>query len=157
MGVPRSQWKWFGDAGHFICGRWCRFHLCTEIGKYLVSTVGAYVHPSKSKGGEMAESKWLAENWPGEDIGCGRKYETMVFEISGERCTYLPCNCGMPQVVSTEIDFRGYNSPGHAAAGHMELCEKWAAMQASEGEVLHNSETLPADPLKGVEHPQLGS
>lgn len=160
MGVPANQWRWFGDVGHFICGRWCRFHLCTEVGKYLVSTVGAYVHPSKSKGNEHAESKWLAENWPGEDVGCGRKYETMVFEIIGDRCADVSCGCGMPQVDFSGLDFRGYNRAGDAASGHMELCEKWAAVQSSVSDVSHNSEVLVSDPhniLKGVEHPQHGS
>jgi len=38
--IPESKWKWFGDAGHFICSQWCQFHLCTLVGKYLISTVG---------------------------------------------------------------------------------------------------------------------
>ena len=32
--------KWFGSPGHFICSFDCRFHLCTQVGDYLVSTVG---------------------------------------------------------------------------------------------------------------------
>ena len=35
-----SKWKWFGHAGHFICGTHCRFHPPTQVGKYLISTVG---------------------------------------------------------------------------------------------------------------------
>jgi hypothetical protein len=39
----RVPLRWFGHAGHFICAEWCRFHLCTQVGPYLISTVGEYV------------------------------------------------------------------------------------------------------------------
>lgn len=131
--IPHSEWKWFGDPGHFICGRWCRFHLCTLIGKYLVSTVGAYVHPARSGGKEKIEAEWLKDNWPGEDIGFGRKYETMVF-LAGEPCSQEGCNCGLPQISGGELDLRGANTPGEATAYHMELCAEVAteAFQARQ-------------------------
>lgn len=123
--IPQSDWQWFGDPGHFLCARWCRYHLCTLIGKYLVSSVGAYVHPCHSGGREATEAKWLADNWPGEDIGNGRKYETMVF-LAGERCTAEGCDCGLPQITGSEILSAGYNTPGDANAGHLELCNRVA-------------------------------
>ena len=43
--IPVSDWIWFGTPGHFICANYCRFHLCTRVGDYLVSTVGEYVPP----------------------------------------------------------------------------------------------------------------
>lgn len=123
---PRSEWKWFGSVGHFICGRWCRFHLATQVGIWFISTVGEYVHPRHSEGSERKESEWLKENWPGEDIGCDRKYETMVF-TAGLPCTREGCNCGMPLPDDyTEIDANGYNTAGDATAGHMKMCEKYA-------------------------------
>lgn len=46
--INANEWEWFGNAAHFICGRWCRFHLATKVGKYLISTVGEYVSPRNS-------------------------------------------------------------------------------------------------------------
>ena len=47
--IPKEDWKWFGSPGHYICSRWCRFHLCTLVGQYIVSTIGEYVHPSQER------------------------------------------------------------------------------------------------------------
>lgn len=124
--IPKDQWKWFGHAAHFICGRWCRFHLATRVGKYLVSTVGMLVHPRHSGGSEAAEYKWLVEHPNGEEIGCDRFYETMVFD-AGEPCAIKECTCGLPSIGSDGLDFLGYKTAGEAAKGHYELCRKWAA------------------------------
>ncbi len=126
--IPQSEWEWFGTPGHFICGHWCRFHLCTKVGGWLISTVGAYVHPGYGGGTEIREREWLNENWPGEDIGVNRKYETMVFRC-GERCVVKKCGCNMPEIVGSEEDSRGYNVAGEAAVGHLELCLKYAAVE----------------------------
>ncbi len=88
--ILQIDWEWFGNAGHFMCARWCRFHLCTKVGNYLISTVGEYVHPCHGMGNDAKEAKWLEENYPGEDIGANRKYETMVF-LAGERCVSVGC------------------------------------------------------------------
>lgn len=121
-----ENWIWFGNAAHFICGMWCRFHLATQVGKVLVSTVGQYVHPRHGQGREDLEAQWLKENWPGEDIGCDRKYETMVF-LAGEICTLEACGCGLPAISGSELDFRGYNRADEANLGHREMCELWAS------------------------------
>lgn len=126
-----AGWEWFGHAAHFICGRWCRFHMATKVGKYLVSTVGEYVHPRHSNGSEMQEAGWLKANAPGEDIGCGRKYETMVF-LAGKRCSSKDCGCGLPEISGSELDFRGYNTAREARDGHMALCVKWAKQPNGE-------------------------
>jgi hypothetical protein len=123
--IPQSEWVWYGDPGHFICGRWCRFHLTTKVGAYLVSTVGAYVHPQRSMGSEQVEAEWLKKNWPGEDIGLDRKYETMVFH-AGPECKLKDCNCGIPMISGEELDMLGYNTAGEAAKGHLALCKKWS-------------------------------
>jgi hypothetical protein len=124
--IPASKWKWFGGVGHFICGRWCRFHLCTQVGPWLISTVGEYVHPQHSNGSETTEALWLQANWPGEDIGCDRKYETMVFR-AGKPCKAKKCGCGMPVLApAQELDGLGYMTAGEATKGHMELCMKWS-------------------------------
>lgn len=129
MPTHGGDWKWFGNAGHFICGQWCRFHLTTQVGTYLVSTVGEYVHPHHGAGSEQGEAEWLKKNWPGEDIGYGRKYETMVFR-AGNPCDSPRCGgCGLPQIDGAELDCNGYNNAGDATRGHMALCEKWAKEQ----------------------------
>lgn len=124
--ISEKDWKWFGCAGHFICGQWCRFHLTTQIGNYLISTVGEYVHPRHSQGSENIENKWLKKNWPGEDIGYNRKYETMVFRITNIKCNNEKCGCGIPGIDPSELDFRGYNLAGDAMQGHIEMCYKYA-------------------------------
>ena len=123
--ADRAEWEWFGNAGHYCCGRWCRFHLTTKVGPWLVSTVGEYVHPRHGGGSEEAEAKWLQANWPGEDVGCDRKYETMVF-LAGDRCEY---GCGIPTTSGPELDMYGYNSAGEATEGHMAMCQQWSTTQ----------------------------
>lgn len=83
MTIAKSEWIWFGHAGHLIVAQWCRFHLCTLIGDIMVSTVGEYVP------------------------------EEAVREILHD---YM------------RKEGKGYNHAGHAARGHYELCEKWAAV-----------------------------
>ncbi len=129
--INKAEWEWLGNAGHFICGRWCRFNLCTKVGKYLVATVGEYVHTRHSGGGEQKEREWLDKNWPGEDIGCGRKYETMVF-VAGKRCDSEECGYGMPVISGEEQDADVYNRRGDAAKGHLAMCEKWANHKTNE-------------------------
>ena len=130
--IPQNRWKWFGHSAHFICGRWCRFHLATKIGPWLISTVGEYVHPHHSGASEQTEAAGLKENYPGEDIGCDCKYETMVFLAGALFLAEAPgkepkCGCGLPALYSgSEKDFQGYNDAGSATKGHYKMCLKWA-------------------------------
>ena len=126
----QNEWKWFGHPGHFICGRWCRFHLCTQVGNYLISTVGQLVHPRHSDGSEQREAAWLEKHPNGEEIGCGRTYETMAF-LAGEPCKAKGCGCGLPTIDGSELDCDGYNNAASATKGHMAMCRKYAnAMEA---------------------------
>jgi len=84
-----------------------------------------YVHPSKSQGGEKAEFEYLNKNPNGDQIGCDRFYETMVF-LAGERCREKGCNCGQPVISGSELDFLGYQEAGEAAKGHYKMCLKFA-------------------------------
>ena len=128
--IAESEWKWFGNAAHFICGRWCRFHLATQVGDFLVSTVGQLVHPKDSKGGEQADALYLVENPNGAEIGYNRFYETMVFK-AGPPCDAEGCNCGLPIPSDHgELDFEGYNDPGAATLGHRAMC-----LRAAKGEI----------------------
>jgi hypothetical protein len=125
------NWNWFGHVGHFICGRWCRFHLTTQVGEYLVSTIGEYIHPSDSAGSEVKEAEWLKKNYPGRDIGYNRKYETMVFK-AGPPCNAKDCHCGQPSIDGSELDSLGYNNAKDATEGHYLMCEKYDALQEEE-------------------------
>jgi hypothetical protein len=137
--IPKSEWKWFGNAGHFICADFCRFHLCTQVGDYLISSVGQYVPDAgvreinaQVRGVELegrgdARLRDYMNKFGFEEIGCDRLFETMVFKVSGKTCQLPDCNCGMPEIVPSELDGRSYNDAGSATRGHMELCEKWAA------------------------------
>ena len=135
--------RWFGNAGHLIVGHWCRFHLCTEVNGYLVSTVGEY-WPERSTReihAEVHDPRWLAKNahlkgdyfdaayfarFGYETIGCDRTYETMVFK-AGAPCTAKGCGCGLPTIDGSELDFKGYNDAASATAGHMAMVAKYAA------------------------------
>jgi hypothetical protein len=105
--MTKDKWVWMPHAGHFICGDRCRFHLSTYVGKYIVSTLG-----------EM-KSLWNDEEF--EDIGCDRKYETMVFKArkSKNKC------CPWVQKSGEDVDFDGYNDAGEAYKGHLKMCKKW--------------------------------
>jgi hypothetical protein len=137
--VPHSEWRWFGDAGHFICGAWCRFHLATQIGDVLVSTVGRYFPTSKP---EVAIPK------DGEEIGWGRRYETMAFKVTGKLCD---CGCGIPTIIPSEIEFDGYNN----AKAHDALARAFEEMaervrRARDETGLRLMTTKPCDSLRGV-------
>lgn len=57
-----------------------------------------------------------------QEIGYDRKYETMVFEITGEECQ---CGCGLPKIVPSELDSSSYNDAKAATEGHEKICRKW--------------------------------
>lgn len=142
--IPSSDWKWYGKSGHFICGEDCRFHLCTLVGEFLVSTVGEYLPDSSvrdilasSRGtplegkGDNRRADWMRK-FGYEDIGYDCKYETMVFR-AGPACK---CGCEQPTLASGhDLDFTAYNKAGDAARGHYAMCEKWAAKKLSDPDV----------------------
>lgn len=140
--IPRGEWVWFGNAGHLIVGHMCRFHMCTKVGEYLVSTVGEYWPSRQSREihAEVHDARWLSENkalmgdtfdtaymkrFGYEEIGSGRTYETMVFR-AGAPCDADGCGCGLPAISGHELDADGYNYAGAATRGHYAMCEKWA-------------------------------
>lgn len=136
MAVPKTEWRWFGHAGHYICADNCLFHLCTLVGEYLVSTIGELVPESEAREilaksrnivlegiGDARKRDWLRKVGFAE-IG-GRLYETMVF-LAGKPCDTPKCGCGLPTISGENLDFAGYNSAKDAADGHYAMCEKWA-------------------------------
>jgi hypothetical protein len=134
----REQWEWFGSAGHLIVASECRFHLCTKVGPWLVSTVGEWL-PDSSSWSIYTDSRGVTLEGRGDarradflnkvgfiEIGLGR-YETMVFPLSDKRCTVEDCDCGMPVVSEwSELDTDSYNLRGDAERGHYAMCERWA-------------------------------
>ena len=135
--IAKDEWKWFGHPGHLIVARECQFHLCTYVGKYLISTVGEWM-PGESVREVFAKHRGVKLTGIGdarytdylkkvgfEDVGAGRKYETMVFK-AGEVCQEPGCDCGLPSIDSYELDAEGYNDAGSATRGHYAMCEKWA-------------------------------
>lgn len=135
----RSEWEWFGSPGHLIVAEDCRFHLCTKVGPWLVSTVGEWL-PDSNSWSIYAESRGIQIEGRGDarradfkrkigflEIGAGRKYETMVFRLTDKRCDIEDCLCGMPLVEDWgEIDSNAYNARGDAQQGHYAMCETWS-------------------------------
>lgn len=99
-----GDWQWFGHPGHFCAAEWCLFHLHTHVGKWCVSTVGDYWPPPLD--GEKKQQR---------EIGHGRTFETMVFELNAE---------GEPHDWR-ELDFNAYDDRDAANAGHIEKCKLW--------------------------------
>lgn len=144
--ITQDKWKWFGTAGHLTVSAWCRFHLCTEVGKYMVSTVGEHwperdvreIHAS------ITDPKWHEENnylrgdrydaaymerFGYKEIGLDAKYETYVFEI-GAHCDAKGCACGLPRPKDwMGIDGQRSNSAKDATHVHYEFCHKYAKME----------------------------
>lgn len=117
--IPHNEWRWFGNAAHFIGARDCQFHLATEVGRVVVSTVGGYV-PRDIKPGILTQN---AEGFT--EIGWQRFYETFVFEVGDPLCE---CGCGARTITDFyEIDSAEYQTNQEANVGHLEMCEKWAA------------------------------
>lgn len=136
--------RWFGNAAHFIGGHECRFHMATQVGKYLVSTVGElwWSQGSRRITASIHDAEWYAANADkkGDDfdnaymrrfgydtVGLNRKYETMVFK-AGKPCTAKDCNCGLPEIDGSELDFAGYNERGAATRGHMTMVAKYVRL-----------------------------
>jgi len=110
--TPENKWKWFGHAGHFCGGNSCRFHLCTKVGKYLISSVGDYYCNDKRK-----------------TLGAGDDsfFETYVFRVTyGVKCTNKTCNCKLPNIDLSEIEGIRTATAGAAAKTHMAMCQKYS-------------------------------
>lgn len=111
--------RYRGFAGHFIAAAYCRFHLCCEIGDYLVSTVGAMVR-------EGPEHTGGPDVWA--DVGCGRKFETFVFRLGADICE---CGCGDREIAEwSEIDSLAANDVRAATENHEAMCQKYERVVA---------------------------
>ena len=137
----KKNWKWFGKAGYCCIGQYCRFHLTTQVGDFLVCTIGEYMPPESmveiinevkklnlQGKGDDREADFLKKNGY-EDVSCGNKYESVVY-LAGAPCKEKGCLCGMPEIAGAVLDGRRYNTAGEATEGHMELCEDWDKRKA---------------------------
>ena len=137
--MNKEKWIWMPHPGHCIISHQCRFHLNTCVGKYIISTIGEWwpERDSREIHARIYGPKWLSKNkhlkgdnfdraymlrFGYEEVGCDRKYETMVFRAkkSDNKC------CPYVIDVSNELDFAEYNEPEKAVAGHHRLCVKWS-------------------------------
>jgi len=112
--VSRPILKWYGFAGHHICGARCQFHLSTSInGKFLVSTVGLFVPDPLRAPNKM------------EPVMSGWHFETVVFEMDGDD------ENGDPKITNWDaIETEGYNDSLQAERNHQVICEKYSEAAA---------------------------
>ena len=140
--IERGEWKWFGAHGHFVCGHYCRWHLCTQVGPWLVSSVGRLLLSegvrellARSRGvelkgmGDAREADYL-DKIGYEPLGGGKAtFETMVFR-AGPPCAEEGCDCGQPTPSDwTEVAGERYATAGEATAGHYRWCDEFAGME----------------------------
>ena len=136
--MRKDKWVWMPHAGHFILGSKCRFHLNTYVNGYIVSTVGELWNERRVREihAKIYDKKWFKQNrhllgdqfdsayfkrFGYEEIGCDRKYETMVFEAkrSEHKC------CPYEMLNADSVDFEGYNNADNAYKGHLKMCSKY--------------------------------
>lgn len=109
--IPVEKWKWRGIPGHLCVANRCCFHMVTDIGKYKISTVGAYYPNENDK--DMKE------------IGVDRHYETFVFPIDKDGDI---TDLGELDTLSVKRNpgQDPYETDLQAEANHMKMCKKWA-------------------------------
>ena len=118
--IPESQWRWFGYPMHFICADRCLWHLATQVGEYVVSSVG-HMRP------------YIIDTGIGwkdaEPIGCNDAiYEVFVFRVTGRH------DCGCPTIEGIELEGyrfgqKAWDEHEVAEGKHRELCLRYAEMQ----------------------------
>lgn len=119
--ISGEEWEWFGRPGHFIAADLCHFHLCTRVGRWLISSVGDY--RPEGPDGDL------------KTIGAGADafYETYVFRLGsggGDRCEDPRCGCGMPEIPGCENWGRRTSTAGDCQRMHMVACRHAAADQS---------------------------
>lgn len=117
-----NGWIWLGEAAHYICGPWCRWHLATVVGPWLVSSVGEYVPRNGDRAGSDIET-----------IGADRFYETMVFRAKRCECGERGC-AGWRIANGNNVDFAAANTAAEASANHMAMLNKWSGKTLSDVE-----------------------
>lgn len=121
--IPRSKWKYRGVPGHFCAADNCVFRLCTDIGRYRISTVGAY-YLKQEPGARMTE------------LGEERHYETMVFRIFGSNVDWRNA-LEMEPLRFQQGEKEDYYAAAErhdamAETMHDAMCVKWAKRQPQD-------------------------
>lgn len=94
-----------GMPGHFIGASDCCWHLHTIVDRrWRISSVGCW-HSG------LRANEW-ADDSNRKEIGHGRLYETMVFDLASENTLQ-------------EIELVGYNDEEEADRGHFEIVNRW--------------------------------
>lgn len=140
--MKKENWVWMPHAGHFILGNYCRFHLNTYVGKYVVSTVGELWNEKEVRmiHARVHDPKWFEKNqrlegdyfdnayfkrFGYDDIGYKSKYETMVFKAVRDK-KHLCCPWKM--LTGAYQDFNSYETAETAYKGHLKMCKKWSQL-----------------------------
>lgn len=131
--MTKADWIWMPHAGHLIVREWCQFHLCTYVNGYIVSTVGEYwpdrdvrrvLHSEDKKLLSLCGDQFDAyyrRAYGFEEIGDGRRYETMVFIAEKrEKDDYQCCPYYIGEYVQNA--FEAYDTAQKATQGHMKFC-----------------------------------
>lgn len=112
-------------SGHLIVGSDCRFHLNTYVDGYIISTVGEWWPERRAR---EIHAQIHDPKFDYEEIGAGRKYETMVFKAkksNNKCCAYTASNW-------EALYFDGYNAAYEAVEGHYKMCEEWAKEEQAQ-------------------------
>lgn len=131
--MTKADWIWMPHAGHCVIKEKCQFHLCTYVNGYLVSTIGEYWPDRDVRKILRSEDKnlltlrgdaldhYYRKKYGFEEVGDGRRYETMVF-IAKKRLEddYQCCPYQIAEYISDA--FAGYNTADEATKGHMKFC-----------------------------------
>ena len=106
--VNEKDWSWDGRPGHFVGSDSCYFHLATQVGGALISTIGEY------------RPVGMTKMWPiGEESDFF--YETMVFP-----CEQLDKDTETSVLSWKELECRRQKNYSQAVEEHYKMCEKWS-------------------------------
>lgn len=124
--IPASEWIWHGHPLHLSVHRRCQFRMGTEIGDFVVSTIGEY----ELEGG----------GYDTLGIDPHSFYETMVFRKTGHFEGILPDRRGAdtlsgtkccPDITGDDLFCERYSNSVSARVGHMLTCQRVAAGEFS--------------------------
>ena len=115
--IPESDWTWCGGPHHFVGRSNCRFHLATQVGLILVSTVGEYRPPSS--GGDMKPLGLAADSF----------YETMVFLVED----YPGQDCPIGQFTADgQVECVHSSTPTEASTAHRSMARRWSSLTVAQ-------------------------
>lgn len=143
--MAKQDWAWMPCAGHFILGKYCRYHLCTYVNGYIISTIGQLwpddnirriyaeshnkLNPNNQidlslKGDDFDREYFKKKGFHG--LGFPEEesvYETMVFkgkkrDEGSQCCPYMVSDWG-------DLDCNRYSDAAEAYQGHLRFCQEY--------------------------------